>query len=352
MSAITLSAVTKRFGETTAVDRATLEISRGEFVALLGASGCGKTTLLRMIAGFETVTQGTIAFDGAVVAGDGRHLPPEDRGVAIVFQSYALWPHMNVAENVGYPLRVRGLGAADRRARVRTALEAVDMAGYEERRTAELSGGQRQRVALARCLTMDPSIVLLDEPLANLDVHLKAAMEDVFQTFHERTGATMIYVTHDQSEAMAIADRIAVMDAGRILQAADPMTLYRQPAVAEVARFIGQGRVIPCREIGPAGDGRREINLFSTRFVVRGNGNGGVATHVCIRPEDLAMSAEGSDAGFRARVLKSTYKGGYVLVELAPAADPQAVLVAQAEEPMQRGTDVRVTLRDGWLLGG
>jgi iron(III) transport system ATP-binding protein len=256
---------------------------------------------------------------------------------------------MSVAENVGYPLRVRRLSPAERRKRVQAALDSVDMAGFGERRPAELSGGQRQRVALARCLTMEPSIVLLDEPLANLDVHLRAAMEDVFDDFHARTGATMIYVTHDQSEAMALADRIAVMDRGRILQVADPVTLYREPAGPEVARFIGQGRVVPCRALGPAADGRQEIELYATRFAVRGMRNGSDAASVCFRPEDLAISTQG---GFPARVIRSTYKGGYALIELAPEAAPETVLLAQAERSVPKGASVTVAVRDGWLLGG
>lgn len=349
MSQIALSAVTKRFRDTVAVDEVSLVVPRGEFLALLGPSGCGKTTLLRMIAGFETLTSGTIEFDGQVVAGGGLQVPPEDRGVAIVFQSYALWPHMSVAENVSYPLRVRGIPASERRQRAREALAAVAMPGFEDRRPAELSGGQRQRVALARCLSMEPSIVLLDEPLANLDVHLRASMEDAFKAFHERTGATMIYVTHDQGEAMALADRIAVMDQGRFLQVADPITLYREPASPAVARFIGQGRVVPCRAVGPAPDGRQEVDLFSTRATVRAPVVNGVrAAHVCLRPEDLEIS---SDAGFPARVLKSTYKGGYVLVEIAPEDAPDNVVVAKAARAFPKGESVRIAVRDGWLLG-
>jgi iron(III) transport system ATP-binding protein len=196
---------------------------------------------------------------------------------------------------------------------------------------------------------MEPSIVLLDEPLANLDVHLRASMEDAFKAFHERTGATMIYVTHDQGEAMALADRIAVMDDGRFLQVADPMTLYREPASTTVARFIGQGRVVPCRAVTPAPDGRQEVDLFNTRATVRAPmANGVRAAHVCLRPEDLEISL---DAGFPARVLKSTYKGGYVLVDVAPEADPETVLVAKSAEALPRGAGVRVAVKDGWLLG-
>ena len=178
---------------------------------MLGASGCGKTTLLRQIAGFDKVESGRIVIGDTVVSAIDRHVPPERRRIGIVFQSYALWPHMTVAENVAYGLTVAGVKDPERARRVDAALALVELDGFGERRPSMLAGGQRQRVALARCLVTEPTLVLLDEPLANLDVHLRAAMEDEFADFHARTGTTMVYVTHDQSEAMALADRIAVM---------------------------------------------------------------------------------------------------------------------------------------------
>ena len=220
MAELTLSHVTKRFGDVTAVDDVTLDARDGELVALLGPSGCGKTTILRLIAGFESVSAGEISFDGELVSAVGRHVPPERRRVGIVFQSYALWPHMSVGANVGYPLRVAGIDGEEYRSKVDAALETVGLTGLGARRPADLSGGQRQRVALARCLVMEPSLVLLDEPLANLDVHLRAAMEEEFVDFHDKTGATMLYITHDQAEAMALADRVAVMDDGCLVQVA------------------------------------------------------------------------------------------------------------------------------------
>ena len=241
MAELTLAHVTKRFGDVTAVDDVTLDVRDGELVALLGPSGCGKTTILRLIAGFESVSAGEISFDGELVSAVTRHVPPERRRVGIVFQSYALWPHMSVGANVGYPLRVAKVDGEEYRSKVDAALETVGLTGLGSRRPADLSGGQRQRVALARCLVMEPSLVLLDEPLANLDVHLRAAMEEEFVDFHGKTGATMLYITHDQAEAMALADRVAVMDDGRLVQVADPHTLYEEPATTMVADFIGQG---------------------------------------------------------------------------------------------------------------
>ena len=241
MAELTLGHVTKRFGDVTAVDDVTLDVRDGELVALLGPSGCGKTTILRLIAGFESVSAGEIRFDGELMSAVTRHVPPERRRVGIVFQSYALWPHMSVGANVGYPLRVARVSGEEYRSKVEAALETVGLTGLGSRRPADLSGGQRQRVALARCLVMEPSLVLLDEPLANLDVHLRAAMEEEFVDFHGKTGATMLYITHDQAEAMALADRVAVMDDGRLVQVADPHTLYEEPATTMVADFIGQG---------------------------------------------------------------------------------------------------------------
>ena len=259
MASLTLAGVTKRFGApgdgVTAVDRMDFAVADGEFVAVLGPSGCGKTTLLRLVAGFEALDDGRIALGEATVSAPGVHVPPERRPVGVVFQSYALWPHMTVKRTVGYPLEVRRIRGRDYDRRVAAALATVGLTGLDHRRPAELSGGQRQRVALARCLAMEPSVVLLDEPLANLDVHLRAALQDEFTAFHRATRATMLYITHDQAEAMALADRIVVMDAGRPVQVAPPATLYREPATPMVARFVGRGAVVPGSVLEPARGG-------------------------------------------------------------------------------------------------
>ena len=247
MARVVLRGVTKRFAETIAVDRVDLDVADGEFLAVLGPSCCGKTTLLRLIAGFESPDAGEIALGTRIVASDHATVPPEDRRVGVVFQSYALWPHMDVARNVGYALEVARLAPADRQTRVATALALVGLESFAHRRPNELSGGQRQRVALARCLAMSPELLLLDEPLANLDAHLRAAMIEEFRAAHARTGITTIYITHDQAEAMALATRVAVMDAGRIVQSAPPAALYREPANAMVGRFIGRGTILPAR---------------------------------------------------------------------------------------------------------
>ncbi|MBP0614115.1 ABC transporter ATP-binding protein [Jiella mangrovi] len=350
MTAISIRGAVKRFGAAAAaaVDDVSLEIAEGEFVALLGPSGCGKTTLLRLIAGFETLSGGAIRFGDRLVAGEGTHVPPEKRNVAIVFQSYALWPHMTVAENVGYALRVRGLGKAERARKVVEALAAVELSGFERRRPAELSGGQRQRVALARCLAMDPDVILLDEPLANLDVHLRASMEETFRAFHARTGATMVYVTHDQAEAMAMADRIAVMEKGRILQVAAPATLYAEPANEGVARFVGNGRVVDCAVVGPAGEGRSSIRLFGGEALVRA-GEASPASgpaRLALKPEHLAVG----EAGFAATIRKAVFKGAHTLYEIEPEAAPGVLLPLPSDRRLSIGESVRVAVGDGWLL--
>ncbi len=218
--------------------------------------------------------------------------------MGIVFQSYALWPHMSVAGNVAYALKVRGMPAAEREKRVAAALATVGLSDFADRRPASLSGGQRQRVALARCLAMEPSLVLLDEPLSNLDAHLRAAMHAEFAAFHERARTTMVYITHDQAEAMALADRIAVMDGGRLLQAAPPSALYREPANATVARFVGEGLVLPARALDRRGAGHCDVELFGAISPMRCSPGekGGRQAEICLRPGNLALAAEGLPA--------------------------------------------------------
>jgi iron(III) transport system ATP-binding protein len=266
---LTLERLGKSYGAFKALDDVSLAVADGEFVALLGPSGCGKTTMLRQIAGFDRPDAGSIRIGDTVVSTPERQLPPEERRIGIVFQSYALWPHMTVAENVAYGLTVAGIRDPERARRVHDALALVELDGFAERRPALLSGGQRQRVALARCLVTEPSLVLLDEPLANLDVHLRAAMEREFARFHERTSTTMIYITHDQKEAMALADRIAVMDKGRVLQFATPSQLYREPADPTVAKFIGDGIVLPVQVTTVHGDGTCDVEVFGYRLRLR-----------------------------------------------------------------------------------
>ena len=240
---VELESVSKRFassGEAAAVDDVNLTIGAGEFFTLLGPSGCGKTTTLRMVAGFYFPTLGHIRFGGQ----DVTRLAPNKRGTGMVFQNYALFPHMTVAQNVAYGLKVRKVSAADRNRQVAEALAQVHLDGYGSRRIEQLSGGQQQRVALARALVIRPRMLLLDEPLSNLDAKLREETRAEIRRIQRAAGTTSIYVTHDQAEAMAMSDRIAVMQAGRVQQIGTPREVYHQPANAFVARFIGRSNVL------------------------------------------------------------------------------------------------------------
>lgn len=347
MAELTLTGLGKRFDSHVALADVTATFANGEFVALLGPSGCGKTTLLRLLAGFEAPTEGDIAVDGTLVASarTGKLVPPEDRNMGIVFQSYALWPHMSVARNVAYPLEVRGIPRAERQARVAAALEMTGLTDYADRAPAALSGGQRQRVALARSLVADPSAVLLDEPLANLDLSLRATMQEAFAAFHARTGATMVYVTHDQTEAMAMADRVAVMDKGRIRQFDTPEVLYSEPADAFVAGFVGDGAVVPVEPCGPAGDGSARVRLLGQELAARTRV--GAPDRLCIRPEDITLGEEGA---LRAEVQQCTYLGGRFRLRLL--VEGGLDLVAFSTARLRTGDRLGLTIGRPWGFAG
>ena len=240
MSKLVLRNVSRTFGGITAVDDFNLTLEEGELVSLLGPSGCGKTTTLRMIAGFMAPTSGTIEVDGEVISSPASILPPEKRRMSMIFQSYAIWPNMTVAENIGFGLKVRKLGADEIRRRVDEILDVVQMAALRDRYPAELSGGQQQRVALARSIVVKPALLLLDEPLSNLDANLREEMRFEIRRLHDEFKIAMVYVTHDQAEAMVTSDRIVVMNKGRIEQIDAPYALYARPRTRFVAGFIGR----------------------------------------------------------------------------------------------------------------
>jgi ABC-type sugar transport system ATPase subunit len=235
MARATFSGVGKRFGDVVALADFTLEVADGEMVAVLGPSGCGKSTLLRLTAGLDALSEGTIALDGRRI----DHLPPRERDVAMVFQSYALYPHMTVSGNIEFPLRMRGAGKAERRQRAAEVAELLEIGDLLARRPAQLSGGQRQRVALARALVRRPALFLLDEPLSNLDARLRASVRRYIRDVQRRLRVTALYVTHDQTEAMTLGDRVVVLDRGRIQQADSPLAVYERPANTFVAGFVG-----------------------------------------------------------------------------------------------------------------
>jgi iron(III) transport system ATP-binding protein len=240
MSRLVLRHVSRRFGDAAAVDDFNLTLEDGELVSLLGPSGCGKTTTLRMIAGFLAPSSGTIEMDGEVISSPESVLPPERRGMSMIFQSYAIWPNMTVAENVGFGLELRKLGKGEIRRKVDEILEVVQLGALRDRYPAELSGGQQQRVALARSIVVKPALLLLDEPLSNLDANLREEMRLEIRRLHDEFKIAMVYVTHDQAEAMVTSDRIVVMNKGRIEQIDEPYRVYARPHTRFVAGFIGR----------------------------------------------------------------------------------------------------------------
>jgi len=287
--AIELRNVSKTFGESRALEDVSLDIARGEFFSLLGPSGCGKTTLLNLIGGFAVPSRGDVMIDGKSVA----DVPPYERPVNTVFQSYALFPHMTVAENVKFGLRMKGVGRAERQAVAAEMLRMVSLSGYEGRRPGQLSGGQRQRVALARALVNRPSVLLLDEPLGALDLRLRKQMQVELTRLQRQVGITFVYVTHDQEEAMAMSDRIAVMDGGRLLQVGTPGEIYDRPSHRFVMEFIGAANSFAGRLGGRRGD-IGEVDLDGVGRV-RGRIAGQIPEQarvaLLVRPEKMVLSS-------------------------------------------------------------
>lgn len=350
---VVLSQVSRSFDSVRAVDDVSLCVESGAFVALLGPSGCGKTTLLRLIAGFDAPDTGSISLNGQKVAGGRLHIPTEERRVAMVFQSYALWPHMTVEQNVAFPLSVAGVPTSEARRMIGEVIESVGLTGLAHRQPEALSGGQRQRVALARALVQNAPIVLCDEPLANLDVHLRASMLDMFRRLHRESGRTFIYVTHDQGEALALATHVAVLDHGRLAQLASPDVVYNRPAGEAVARFVGEGRIINAILL-QNGEGPVQVSLSGHLLTVHAPA-GSAAGPVCvlIRPEQVMAHNEvdgGNLAqnGILAHIETATYRGAFYDIS-ARLPDGQQ-LVFQHRSVLERGTAMRLVINDGWIV--
>jgi iron(III) transport system ATP-binding protein len=297
LGTIEIKGLSKNYGDLRVVDALGLSIADGQFVTLLGPSGCGKTTTLRMIAGFITPDEGTITVDGAVLSSPDHVVSPENRGMGMVFQNYALWPHKSVFQNVAYGLRMQRpkLRREDMRDRVAAILDTVGLAGYGDRFPGQLSGGQQQRVALARSLVTEPSILLLDEPLSNLDAKLRDKMRDELQEIQRRTNITFVYVTHDQTEAMSMSDRIAVLRAGVLEQYAPPRQVYFRPASVAVADFMGLINLIPARVESydkPTATAEVELDFGARLGVPAADGfepAAGEQVTVAVRPESIAI---------------------------------------------------------------
>lgn len=405
-TSLSIESLSRRFADSTALDGISLEASPGECIVVLGASGCGKSTLLRLVAGLERPDQGRICLGGRVVSDEHTFVPSEQRGVGVVFQSYALWPHMDVAAHARFPLEAAGVRGKEADRRVATALEMVGLQALSERQPAELSGGQRQRVALARCLAQSASLILMDEPLANLDPHLRSSMEQEIDRVRRETGATLLYITHDQREAMALADRIAVLVDGRLQQLASPETLYSEPATRAVAGFIGAGSFISAEPLSVSSDrpGRSIVRVGDAVWHVRSqpqarrsvgttmiwNSGAQESTRLLIRPESVQISdhveagsgsgshsdsdsgparesssSTGADTGsgigpsdgsdkhsncitLSARVRSVTFRGDHH--ELSLYLDSGETILARSPRAREPGVRVQCTIHDAWLV--
>jgi ABC-type Fe3+/spermidine/putrescine transport system ATPase subunit len=342
---IRLRSVVKRFAGTVAVDHATVDVGDGELFTLLGPSGCGKTTLLRLIAGFYRPPDA-----GEIHFGDRRveALPPYERNIGMVFQNYALWPHMTVRGNVTYGLRLRKLTTDEIGRRLADGLAKVNLTGLEERYPGQLSGGQQQRVALARALVLNPDVLLLDEPLSNLDAKIRVHVRGEIRKLQKELGITTIYVTHDQEEALSLSDRVAVMRDGRILQVDSPRTLYERPVNRFVADFVGTNNFIPgvCRERSAEG-AVVETPLGMLRGRPAESVSAGGRCVLAVRPENLTLGADGENV-MEGRVSLSSYLGNSLRYDVVAAAG----LVLKVDvrdpwhhDPLPAGRSVRLSCR-------
>jgi len=326
--AVQLDGVLKRFGDSIALHQVSLKIQEGEFVTLLGPSGCGKSTLLNLVAGFAEADGGEIFIDGQLVT----DTPAYQREIGIVFQNYALFPHMNVASNVGYGLRMRGVPKGEISTRVAQALALVKLDGYGERKPRELSGGQQQRVALARALVIRPKVLLLDEPFSALDKNLRLSMQIELKEIQRKLGVTTVFVTHDQSEALSMSDRVVVMSAGHVRQIGTPDAIYRRPQDPFVASFVGdvnilRGRYLSRDDLASVALGNSSLRLPAERV----HGNIGANLDVYVRPENIRLGALGPHSLLAATVVAHVFQGDHVDIHLdVPALGKTRLFVRQS----------------------
>ena len=320
MSAVLVEDVSRTFGDVIAVNRVNLKVERGEFVTLLGPSGCGKTTTLRMVAGLEQNTGGRISIGDRVVsdAEKGFFVPPDHRQLGMVFQSYAIWPHMTVFDNVAYPLRIRRKSKAEIETRVMATLRLVEMDKFAQRPAPALSGGQQQRVAIARALVFEPEVLLLDEPLSNLDARLRTQMGDEFRALQKRLGITSLYVTHDQEEAMALSDRVVVMHGGHILQIGAPEEIYQRPVSRMVAAFFGSPNLLDAKVSAcEAEAGTKYFQLTVSGTGWQGKARAaekfapGESVLILVRPESIRVGDQAADGAlsWTGKIVSSIFRG-------------------------------------------
>ena len=352
---LSISNVRKSFGTVIALGGVSLELLAGEFVSFLGPSGCGKTTLLRIIAGLEEPDSGDVWLEERRLVGNGVYVLPEHRAFGMVFQSYALWPHMTVFDNLAYPLDIQKRPRAEIAGRVEDMLRALGLTGYGERRPSQLSGGQQQRVALGRALITRPRVLLLDEPLSNVDARVRQEMRLEIRQIQQAAGIAAIYVTHDQTEALAMSDRVVVMNRGSIEQVGAPENIYRRPASAFVAGFIGSN-LLPGRVV-QSGSGRSTVRLTSLGMEVKleGVAEAGEEVAVAVHSEDVRVTPGAASGDANATALVCSFLGDRIEVEVqcADARRVLGVLAPQARPPAP-GSAVGITLEAGrlWMTGG
>jgi putative spermidine/putrescine transport system ATP-binding protein len=335
MAFLELRKLTKQFGDFVAVEDLSLDIEKGEFVSLLGPSGCGKTTTLQMIAGLHEPTSGTVELEGR----DLTSVPPNRRGLGIVFQSYALFPHMTAAENIAFGLEMRSVARAERDERVRRVLDQVQLTAFADRHPRSLSGGQRQRVALARALVIEPPVLLLDEPLSNLDAKLREEMQLELRILQQKIGVTTVLVTHDQSEALSMSDRIVVIDQGRTVQIDTPLAMYEAPGDAFVSGFVGKTNLFHGEVASPDAVAVNGLILSADLQ----NLPAGSPVSLSLRPEKIVLSAP--NGGIEGKVGAAVFHGSHWLYTLtSPLGDMIAIEPNTGEPPWEAGASVSL----GW----
>lgn len=340
-AAVAFESVTKAFGSVIAVDKVSFEVEPGALVTLLGPSGCGKTTTLRLLAGLEMATSGRILIDGK----DVTRLPATDRDVTMVFQSYALFPHMNVIQNVAYGLNVSGVDKAEAAARAQSGLELVGLKGFGARLPSELSGGQQQRVAVARALVLEPQVLLFDEPLSNLDAKLRRHVREEIRDIQKNLSLTSVYVTHDQEEALAVSDRIIVMNNAVIAQEGTPHDLYEKPASRFVADFIGDANVVEVEVTSVEGDSA-QVRFGNAQIALERRGTSPGRAFLAIRPESFQLSVGRLDGALEGQVQKATYLGDHMEYTVTTELGEFFVVSPSVVRPIAAQTSVFITLSD------